>query len=99
MLHLLRKPAAPDVELVAPAMISTREAREQVLITQQEVLFKTAAALSVPPAMMHRYRAAAAVITSIRHIHLRLPEPRPICPRHEPSYFDAARMSRLMEHL
>jgi hypothetical protein len=68
-------------------------------MTEQEVLFKTAAALSVPPATTHHHWPGTGFITAIGHIHIQLPEPRPIYPRREASYFDAARMSRMMEHL
>jgi len=105
MLHLLSRahslpnPPASDVEPAPSAVSSTPPASAPVLITEQEVLFKTAAALSVLPPTTHRHWPGAAVITAIGHTHIRLPEPRPIYPRREASYFEAGRMSRLMEHL
>ncbi len=105
MLHLLPKshslpdPPAPDGEPTPSAVSSTRHASTPVLITEQEVLFKTAAAVSVTPATTHHHWPGAALMTAIGHIHIRLPEPRPIYSRREASYFEAARMSRLMEHL
>jgi hypothetical protein len=99
MLHFLLKPPAPDVEPAPSAASSTRHASAPILVTEQEVLFKTAAAVSVPPAMTHRRWPGAAFITAIGHIHIRLPEPRGIYPRREASYFEAGRMSRLVEHL
>jgi hypothetical protein len=99
MLHLLRKPPAPDVEPAPSAVSSKRHALAPVLITEQEVLFKSAAAVSVPPATTHRHWPGAAFIKAIGHIRIRLPEPRRIDRRREASYFEAARMSRLMEHL
>lgn len=105
MLHLLPKshslpdPPARDVEQTPSAVSSTRHASAPVLITEQEVLLKTAAALSVAPATTHRHWPSAALITAIEHIHIRLPEPRPIYPRREGNYFEAGRVSRLMEHL
>src|SRR6478735_2706789 len=92
--HSLPKPVAADVELAPSAVSSALPASAPVLITEQEVLFKTAAALSVPPRTTHRHWPGAAVITAIGHIHIRLPEPRPIYPRREASYFEAGRMSR-----
>jgi hypothetical protein len=99
MLHLLPKPPAPDVEPAPSAVSSTRHASAPVLSTEQDVLFKTAAAASVPSGTTHRHWPGAALIAAIRHIRIRLPEPQPINPRHEASYFDSARMSRMMEHL
>ncbi len=98
-LHSLPKPPAPDVEPAPSAVSSTQHGPAPVLITEQEVLFKTAAAVSVPPATTHHHWPGAALITAIGHIHIRLPEPRPIYPRRETDYFEAGRMSRLMEHL
>ncbi len=98
-LHSLPKLPAPDVEPAPPTVRSTRPASAPVLITEQEVLFKTAAAVSVPPAPTHRHWPGAALLTAIGHIHLRLPEPRAVYPRRQDSYFEAGRMSRLMEHL
>ncbi len=98
-LHSLPKPPAPDVEPAPSAVSSKRHASAPVLITEQEVLFNTVAAVSVPPATTHRHRPGTALITAIGHIHIRLPEPRPTYSRREASYFEAGRMSRLMEHL
>jgi hypothetical protein len=99
MFHLLPKPPAPDVESAPSAVSSKRHSSAPVLITEQEVLFKSVAAVSLPPATTHRHWPGAASIAAIRHIRIRLPEPRPIYPRREASYSDAARMSRMMEHL
>jgi hypothetical protein len=99
MLHLLPKPPAPDVEPAPSAVSSARHASAPVLIAEPEVLFKAAAAASVPSATTHRHWPGAALNAAIRHIRIRLPEPQPICPRREASYFDSARMSRMMEHL
>jgi hypothetical protein len=55
---------------------------------------------AAPSAVTHRHWAgAAAFITAVGHIHIRLPEPRSSYPPHEASYFEAGEMSRLMEHL
>lgn len=96
-LHSLPDPPAPDVGAASSAVSSTRHASAPVVITEQEVLSETAAAVPISPATTHRHWPGAALITAVGHIHLRLPEPRPIYPRREASYFDTARMSRMME--
>jgi hypothetical protein len=70
----------------------------QVLVTEQEVAFATAAAIFVPPARTRR-RLGVRLVAAIGHIHIALPEPRPVYPRRERSYFEAARMSREIDHL
>jgi hypothetical protein len=70
-----------------------------ILITEQEVLLNTAAAAFVRPATSHRRWPGTALFGAARRIHIRLPEPRPIYPRLERSYFETARMSRLMDRL
>ena len=72
--------------------------RTPVLITEQEVVFATAAAAVVPPGTTHRHRLGT-FVSAFGRIHIRLPAPRPIYPRREASYFESARMSRLMDHL
>lgn len=67
-----------------------------VLITEQEVLAITAAAA---PATTHRRSPAIKLFAAVRHIHIRLPDARPVYPRVKDSYFEAARMSRLMDRL
>jgi hypothetical protein len=69
-----------------------------VLITEQEVLFNTAAATLVQPATTHR-RWPGITFAAVRRIHIRLPDARPVYPRVETSYFETARMSRLMDRL
>ncbi len=98
MLHLLPKlHSLPDrpVPHVEPASAASKP----VLVSEQEVLFNTAVAASVSPATTHRHWPGAPLTTAIGHIHLRLPEPRPMYPGHEASYFEDGRMSRMMEHL
>lgn len=70
-----------------------------VLITEQEVVFTTAVAALVPPATTHRHWPGIRLFAAISHIHVALPEPRPIYSRHDASYFESARMSRLMDRL
>jgi len=80
----------------------TQRTPPQIFVTEQPVAFSTAAAISVPPATTHSRRLSAAksaVVTRIHRIHIRLPEPRPHYQRCQPSYFEAARMSREMDRL
>jgi hypothetical protein len=70
----------------------------QVLVTEQEVAFATAAAISIPPAATRR-RLGSRLIVAIGRIHIGLPEPAPHYPRRERNYFEAARMSRELDHL
>jgi hypothetical protein len=99
MLHLLSRSTVPDVGSAPSEGGTERHASTPVLITEQEVVFSTAAATLLPPATVHRRWRGTTLTAAIGHIHIRLPEPRPIYPRHEATYFEGARMSRLMEHL
>ncbi len=113
MLHLLPKRPAPDVESVSAAVSRSidrldmhqmtvdpaRESSTPVLISEQEVLFNTAVAAAVSPATTHRRWRVTTLFAAVRLIHIALPEPRPNYPRREAGYFEAARMSRHMDHL
>lgn len=75
----------------------------RVLVTEQEVLLSSAAAISTPATPRHRRHGAmltalTALTAAIDHLHIRLPEPRPIY-RREAIYFETARMAREMDHL
>lgn len=70
-----------------------------VLITEQQVVFTTAAAALVRPTTTQRRWPGTTLFAAARRIHIRLPERRPVYPRREASYFQSARMSRLMDHL
>lgn len=97
MSHLLPGPTATaEVGSALPAVSSTQ--RSQTLIPEQNVAFSTAAAISVPLATTRRRWTGATVTAAIGRI-LALPEPRPHYPRRDPTYFEAARLSRAMEHL
>ena len=98
MLHLLSKPAAPAVGPASSPVSGTRHASTPALISEQEVVFSTVAAALLTHATTHRQWRATRLIAAISHIHIRLPEPRPLYPR-EASYFEGARMSRQMDHL
>lgn len=95
--HLVPKHTASQVG-PAPFAVGSRQDTKPVLITEQEVRFNTAAAL-VRPDTTHRRWSGRTLIAAIGHIHIGLPEPRPCYPRREPNYYEAARMSRHMEHL
>ena len=90
--------ATPDVGSAPSAVDPTQHSPTRVLVTEQDVAFRTAAAISVPPATTH-HRRLGTMISAIGHIHIALPEPRPHYPRREPNFFEAARMSREMGHL
>jgi hypothetical protein len=85
------------VTAVSPAVEAGKRIPTTVLITEQEVAFSTAAALSVPPARTRRRRLSGPLIAA-RLILTAPPEPRPHY-RHEPGYFERARMSREMDRL
>jgi hypothetical protein len=95
---LLRRTATPDVGSVPSAVDCTHRSPTRVLVTEQEVVFSTAAATSVP-AMTRHHRLATTLTAAISRIHIALPEPRPHYPRRELNYFEATRMSREMDHL
>jgi hypothetical protein len=90
--------AAPEVGSAPSAVGTTHCGPTPVLVTEQEVAFSTAAAISAAPATVRRPWPGATLTAAIGRI-LTLPEPRPHYPRREPSYFEAARMSRQMDHL
>jgi hypothetical protein len=95
MLHLLPgSTAKPDIGPSSSAVGST-----QVLITEEEVVLSTAAAISVPPATTRRRWLEATLGAAIGRILTTVPEPRPHYPQREPIFFEAARMSREMDHL
>ena len=115
-LHSLPDRPVPDVEPASAAasmrinrlgthkttVDSPRDASTPVLISEQEVIFNTAAARSIaPPAAIHHHWPGTRLTAAIRHFHIGLPEPRPIYPHVFPraSYFDTARMSREMDRL
>jgi hypothetical protein len=104
MAQLLRgSPATPDVGAAPPSAGTPQPDSTLVLVTEQEVVFSTAAALSSPPATIHRRwphpTLSPRLSAAIRRIVTPLPEPRPYYPRREANYYEAARMAREMEHL
>lgn len=104
MAQLLRgSPATPDVGAAPPSAGTPQPDSTLVLVTEQEVVFSTAAALSSPPATIRRRwlhpTLSPRLSAAIRRIVTPLPEPRPYYPRRESNYYEAARMAREMEHL
>ncbi len=89
--------AAPKVGSAPSGVGTTRRRPAPVLVTEQEIAFSTAAAMSAPAAVRRR-RLGLTLAVAIRRI-LTLPDPRPHYPRRDPSYFEATRMSREMYHL
>lgn len=96
MSHLPTGVGAPDVEPAAPAASLPPRAAAPVLISEQQVAFSTAAARYRP---IHRRWRIITLFAALDHIRSSLLEPRPHCPRHEPAYLEAARMSREMDRL
>jgi len=88
--------AEPGVRGVAPFAASPAPcASAPVLISDQQVVFSTAAARHAPP---HRRRRITTLVATFGRFLGGLLEPRPYYPRCEP-YLEAARMSREMDRL
>jgi hypothetical protein len=95
-------PATPDVGPVSSAVDAAPPTPEPVLITEQEVVFSTAAAVSVPPATTRHCRLGATLVASIQRIRMFLTttaQPRRHYPARECIYMETARMSRQMDRL
>jgi hypothetical protein len=99
MSHLLPGSTATPGVGSAPSVHPTQHGPTKVLVTEQEIAFATAAAISAPPATTRHRRLGATLIAAIGRIHIALPEARSHYPRRDPSYIEAARMSREMDHL
>jgi hypothetical protein len=100
MPHLLPgSTATADVGSAPCAVGSTQRSPARVLVTEQSVLFNTAAAIQVPAATSGRRWLGATLTAAIGGILTTLAEPRPHYPPREPKYFEVARMSREMDHL
>jgi len=90
---------APEVGSAPSAIDAPKHIPTPVLVSEQEVAFSTAAAISLPPPTTRRRRLGTMLIAAIGHIHIALPAPRPHYPRRDPNDFEAARMSRELHHL
>jgi hypothetical protein len=64
-----------------------------------QLAHRSAAATTEPATTAHHNLVASALIESISHIHVQRHEPHPVYLGRGATYFEAARMSRLMEHL
>jgi hypothetical protein len=93
---LARSTATPGFGSAPSGVGSAQRSSPRILITEEEVAFSTTAAKSLPSAKTRRL--GARLIVAVGHI-LTLPEPRPHYPRRGHNYFEAALMSREMDHL
>ncbi len=98
MSQITRQPIATSkTESARPAAASAPGRNTSVLITEKQVAFSTAAAVSAEP--RRRAWPVAALSARLGRMLTGLTEPRPHSLRHEPVYFEASRMSREMERL
>ena len=70
-----------------------------VLVTEQQVLLGSAAAMGATASHDRPHRLAATISGALSHIPHSLPEPHQHYPPLHPSYLESARLSREMEHL
>lgn len=89
--------ATSDAESGPPTAATMPRGLAPVLVTEHHVAFSTAAAAGV--ATTRRRWLHTTVMASLGRILTELTQPRPHHPRREPSYLEAARMSRAMERL
>ena len=87
----------PDVVSAPPETGPTRCKPTPVFITEREVALSTAAATSTTP--NHRRWLHSTGLATVGRILSALTQPLPHRPRREPSYMEAARMSRAMDRL
>jgi hypothetical protein len=80
-----------------PTAAAAGQKHPPVLITEQQIAFSTAAAVSVGSG--RRGRLHTALMARLGRILSALEQPGPHYPRREPTYFEAARMSREMDRL
>ncbi|WP_139829493.1 hypothetical protein [Mycobacterium gastri] len=99
MWHLLSHPHAPDVGQARSGISSVEHVTAHVRVSEHDVKFSGAAATSTPPAPIHHHWPGATLVDAVRHIHITLPEPRPVYRRREAGYSEVAWMSRQMDHL
>jgi hypothetical protein len=98
MPHVTSAPlATSDTESAPPTAAWTLRERAPVLVTENQVAFSTAAA--APVGSTRRRRLATAVMGGFGRILTALTRPRPVYPRRELAYFEAARLSRAMDRL
>jgi len=81
--------ATPDRESGTWSGLRARRKHAPVLITEKQLAFSTAAALSA--LSLCRWWLYTALIAQLGRSPAALTQPRPHHPRHEPAYFEAAR--------
>ncbi|MDT5054527.1 MAG: hypothetical protein QOF66_2893 [Mycobacterium sp.] len=89
--------AVPDVEPVRSRAAVMLPPPTPVLVTEHEVALSTAAAAG--SATTRRRWLHSSMVARIGRILAALSQPGVHYPRHEPSYMEAARMSRAMDRL
>jgi hypothetical protein len=98
MSHLTPAPlATSDTESGPPTAAATLRKHAPVLVTENQVAFSTAAA--APVGSTRRRWLATTLMGGLGRILTAPTQPRPVYPRRELAYFEAARMSRAMDRL
>jgi hypothetical protein len=98
MSHVTPAPVATsDSESGPPTAASTLRKHAPVLVTENHVAFCTAAA--APVGSTRRRWLDTTPMGGLGRILTALRQPRPLYPRRELAYFEAARMSRAMDRL
>jgi hypothetical protein len=98
MSPITRTPSAASTTTSGPPTAAcARPKHPPVLITHQQIAFSTAAAVSVGSGRRGWLHTAS--LARIGRIVSALGQPGPHYPRREPTYFEAARMSREMDRL
>jgi hypothetical protein len=98
MSHVTPAPLATSDTASGPlTTASTLWKHAPVLVTENQVVFSTAAA--APVGSTRRRWLDATLTGGLVRILAALTQPRPLYPRREAAYFEAARMSRAMDRL
>jgi len=98
MSHVTPAPlATSETEPGRPRAASTPHKHGPVLITENQVAFSTAAA--APVRSTRRRWLDTTLMGGLGRILTALTQPRPLYPRRELAYLEAARMSRAMDRL
>ena len=98
MSHMTSAHLAPsDTESGPSTAASTLRKHAPVLITENQVAFSTAAA--APVRSTRRRWLDTTLMGGLGRILTALTQPRPLYPRRELAYLEAARMSRAMDRL
>ena len=89
--------ATADAESSSPLAAAFGPSPVPGRINEHHVALSTAA--TAPVVVTRRHRQGADLVTGFVRAFTALTQPRPQCRRHEPSYLEAARMSREMYRL